>query len=55
MNYGDWKREEAREAIKADRMWRVEAYRLALFAKDVGWRDATKLTQDHRARGRRDS
>lgn len=35
MNYGDWKREEVPEAIKADRVWRVEAYRLALFASVV--------------------
>lgn len=51
MNYGDWKREEVPEAIKADRVWRVEAYRLALFASDVGWRDVTKLMQDRRTRG----
>jgi four helix bundle protein len=34
--------------ITGDSLWKMEAYRLALFAADVGWRDVTKLTGDKR-------
>jgi four helix bundle protein len=37
-------------AIKGDPLWRVRAYRLALFAADIGWRDVTTLMQDRRTR-----
>jgi len=37
-------------AITGDTLWRVEAYRLALFAADVGWKDVTRLAQDQRTR-----
>jgi four helix bundle protein len=33
------------DEIKGDSLWRVEAYRLALFAMDLAWRDTTRLMQ----------
>ncbi len=36
--------------IMGDPLWRVEAYRLALFAAEVGWRDVTKLIGGQRTR-----
>ncbi len=34
--------------IRDDTLWQVEAYRLALFASDIGWYDVTKLMHDKR-------
>ncbi len=34
------------EEIKGDSLWRMEAYRLALFALDIGWHDVTKMMKD---------
>jgi four helix bundle protein len=36
------------EAITDDSLWKVKAYRLALFLSDVGWYDVTKLVGDRR-------
>ena len=36
------------QEITDDSLWRMEAYRLALFACDVGWQDVTALAQDRR-------
>jgi four helix bundle protein len=36
------------EVIKGDSLWKMEAYRLALFATDLGWHDVTKLMGDKR-------
>jgi four helix bundle protein len=49
LNYKDWEA-TIPEALTGDPLWRVQAYRLALFAADIGWADVTKLAQDHRAR-----
>ncbi len=38
------------EPIRADSLWKVQAYRLALFAADIGWHDVTKLMRDRRTR-----
>ena len=35
-------------SITRDPLWRVEAYRLALFSADLGWHDVTKLMRDRR-------
>lgn len=35
--------------IKADSVWRVEAYRLALFLSDLAWQDTLPLCRDRRA------
>jgi len=47
MNYEDWLTSVPIE-IAGDPLWKVEAYRLALFAADLGWRDVTKLISDNR-------
>jgi four helix bundle protein len=38
------------QAITADKLWRVQAYRLALFAADASWHDVTILIRDPRTR-----
>ena len=47
MNYNEWI-ETVPRLIRDDAVWRVEAYRLALFAGDLAWHDATKLLGDKR-------
>ena len=48
MNYREWE-ETVPAEIKGDSVWRVEAYRLALFAADLAWPDATRLLSDKRS------
>ena len=50
MNYEEWEDSVSVE-ITNDSLWKLEAYRLGLFAADVGWHDATKLMQDKRTLG----
>ncbi len=50
MNYQDWEA-EVPEVIKGDSLWKMTAYRLALFAADVGWHDVTRLMRDRRTWG----
>jgi four helix bundle protein len=38
-------------AMRGDRLWKVEAYRLGLFLTDLAWIDVTKLVQDQRLIG----
>src|SRR6266850_6026300 len=47
MTYREWLNRIPKE-MTADPLWTIEAYRLAMFAADVGWADATKLMQDKR-------
>ncbi|MCB8922895.1 MAG: four helix bundle protein [Ardenticatenaceae bacterium] len=47
VNYQSWE-ETVPNHIKGDSLWKMEAYRLALFAADIGWLDVTKLAQDKR-------
>jgi four helix bundle protein len=47
MNYQEWA-STVPQAITGDVLWKVEVYRLALFAADVGWQDVTNLTRDRR-------
>ena len=47
MTFDDWIK-NVPETIKGDPLWRVEAYRLSLFAADLAWPDVTKLIQDKR-------
>ncbi len=47
MNYEEWEK-SVPEAIKADSLWRMRAYQLALFIGDVGWHDVTRLARDRR-------
>jgi four helix bundle protein len=39
------------EAITSDALWRVTAYRLALFVADLAWQDTTALVRDRRTLG----
>ncbi|MFH2218484.1 MAG: four helix bundle protein [Pseudomonadota bacterium] len=50
MNYEEWEK-LVPEEIKKDSLWKIEAYRIALFAADLGWHDVTKLMNDRRTRG----
>ena len=47
MNYEEWKR-SVPHTITYDTLWKMEAYRLALFLADLGWYDVTKLISDKR-------
>ena len=47
MNYEEWKR-SVPQTITDDTLWKMEAYRLALFLADLGWYDVTKLISDKR-------
>lgn len=49
MNYLDWLKTVPPE-IQEDPLWNQEAYRLALFAADLGWYDTTKLYRDGRTK-----
>ena len=50
MNYEEWVA-EVPEEIKGDSLWKMTAYRLALFIGDVGWRDTTKISRERRLFG----
>jgi four helix bundle protein len=50
VKYEEWE-QSIPEEIKADSLWQVAAYRLALFLADVGWHDVSKLVQDRRTIG----
>ena len=50
MNYQEWEA-SVPEAIKGDSLWKMEAYRLALFLADISWRDVSRLMQDRRTLG----
>lgn len=50
MNYSDWEK-TVPEEIKGDLLWKIEAYRLALFINDIGWHDVTRLMKDKRTIG----
>jgi four helix bundle protein len=47
MTYEEWER-DVPEEIRRDSLWKMEAYRLALFVADLGWHDVTKLMKDRR-------
>jgi four helix bundle protein len=47
MNYHAWEK-SVPFSIKADSLWRMRAYRYALFLSDICWRDVTKLIKDQR-------
>ena len=47
MNFETWAKTVPAE-ITGDSLWKMEAYRLGLFAADLGWHDVTKLTKDRR-------
>lgn len=45
MNYKDWLDTVPSEIIN-DPIWKLEVYRLALFAGDIGWHDALTLSKN---------
>jgi four helix bundle protein len=47
MDYQEWL-VTVPEVITGDKLWTVNAYRLALFIADIGWHDVTKLIGDRR-------
>ncbi len=47
VNFNDWLT-TVPETITGDSWWKMEAYRLGLFAADVCWYDVTKLILDKR-------
>jgi len=42
VNFNDWLNSVPTE-ITGDTLWKMEAYRLALFASELGWHDVTRL------------
>jgi four helix bundle protein len=48
--YDEWER-AVPEAMRQDSLWKIKAYRVALFIGDIGWHDVTRLMQDHRTLG----
>ena len=50
MTYQTWMDAVPKE-IKEDALWRMEVYRLSLFAADLAWPDVTKLLKDKRTLG----
>ena len=49
MNYDEWLKSVPVE-ITGDSLWKVEAYRLAMFTGEIGWSDASKLLKDKRTK-----
>jgi four helix bundle protein len=47
MSFEEWLKSVLGE-ITGDSLWKMEVYRLALFAADLGWHDVTKLAGDRR-------
>ena len=47
MNYQDWE-QSVPQAISHDVLWKMQVYRLALFAADTGWHEVSRLAQDRR-------
>jgi four helix bundle protein len=50
MTYEEWEA-GVPEVIRGDSLWKMTAYRLALFATEVGWHDVTRLMRDRRTLG----
>jgi len=47
MKFSEWA-ENVPDEIVNDSLWRVEAYRLALFITDLSWKDVSRLRRDER-------
>jgi len=47
MTYDEWEATAA-ESVRSDPAWKVEAYRLGLFAGEAAWSDAAVLVRDPR-------
>ena len=46
MNYAEWL-ETVPSELTNDPIWRLEVYRLALFADDIGWNDVLALSKNN--------
>ena len=49
MNFSNWQT-SVPDAIKADALWKMKVYRLALFSSDAGWEDVRKLSEERMTR-----
>jgi len=49
-SFGEWEKSVPSE-ITGDALWKLDAYRLALFAARLGFRDVTRLVGDRRMQG----
>jgi len=49
MNFVQWQN-SVTDSIRNDSIWKMSAYRLALFIGDVAWEDATRLMGDMRTK-----
>ena len=47
MSFDEWEK-SAPETFKPDTLWKVKAYRLALYLSDLCWKDVTALLKDKR-------
>lgn len=47
MKYDEWE-QSVPDYLRGDPLWRLQAYRLALFCVDIGWVDVGKLGDDPR-------
>lgn len=47
MTFVEWL-ESVPSEMRNDSLWKMEAYRIALFLADLGWHDVTKSAQDRR-------
>ena len=50
VEFDEWA-EHVPKYIRADRLWSVKAYRLALYISDLSWKDVTRLNKDRRTWG----
>ena len=50
MEFEGWEK-TVPQAIREDSLWKMKAYRLALFLADLGWGDVTLLVKDRRTIG----
>ncbi len=50
MTYEEWQN-SVPEELTRDALWRMTAYRLGLFAAEIGWQDVTVLSKDRRTLG----
>jgi four helix bundle protein len=50
MTYDDWLKSVPSD-IKNDPLWRMEVYRISVFAVDLAWHDVSKLIRDKRTVG----
>lgn len=49
MTFEDWEA-SVPEDLRSDAVWRIEAYRLALFLADLSWEDSQRLLREPRAK-----